>query len=202
MPPQKIPKPKRTRNNFRRNATRAKAKNKQQTKTEQKMKTYRNYRGAGFTLAGTFLVMLASLLLCFTASAQRADGFTDVGCPVVIQAGMTTNFVSPPLIYCGDRRNIAFQLEESWNLPCDAAGANTNIAYTLAPSVDLVHFDTNKTWTITGYGRQTVAGQVTYTTTNVDTLGYRGFYILSAVNASVSGIATNRFKVSVKLGAQ
>lgn len=153
------------------------------------------------------LCCLLLLFFCLLPMALMAQvpkfGFTPVGIPATIAAATTTNLATPLLILAQNQDKIAFQFNTTWSVNGESTG-NTNLLYTLAPTVDGIKYDTNKTITLAAY-EYTSAGNVSTSVTNGITAGgLYGWYLIKIVNNSASGVATNganAFEYSVKISS-
>jgi hypothetical protein len=150
-------------------------------------------------------VLFMALGAATALKAQPVPSYStqSIPVPLVIPAATTTNLVTPLLIDTKKLQNVALMMGTTWSTAGEATG-NTNLIYTLAPTVDGVNMDTNRTITITAYNN-TVAGTVSYTRTNLQANGLSGWYIIKVVNNSAAGVATNQpssgMVQSIKIGA-
>jgi hypothetical protein len=158
------------------------------------------------TLLTAAAVAVGLFALTPSAHAQPVPSFAaqTVAVPLTLAAATTTNFVNPLYIDASKSQHVAFSCYTSWSTAGEATG-NTNILYTLAPTLDGVIYDTNRTVTVASYNRSTTAGAFSPSSTNLDANGFRGWYLIKAANNSAAGVATNSatsgFVYSIKIGA-
>jgi hypothetical protein len=159
-----------------------------------------------FTTAATACALALGLgIAAPRAQAQLVPSYSiqALGLPATLPAATTTNYVTPPFIDCSKQQTMAFMLGNSWSTGGEGTGS-TNVLYTLAPTVDGTHWDTNKTVVLASYNRSATAGQTTYSYTNLSANGIKGWYVIKAVNNSAGGVCTNAsdaFVYGLKLGA-
>lgn len=156
-----------------------------------------------FTLLLTAAALLATPIVKAQPVPSYSTGTLSPSLPATLAAGTTTNFAVPPFIDCSKEQNVAVMMGNSWSTAGEPTGS-TNILYTLAPTVDGSHYDTNKTITLASYNRQGTAGVTSYSLTNLTANGIKGWYVIRAVNNSAGGVVTNNsdaFVYGLKLGA-
>jgi len=123
-----------------------------------------------------------------------------LGVPATIAAATTTNFASPIFIDASHQDKVAFQFRTIWGTAGESTG-NTNLLFKLAPTVDGLTFDTNKSVTLASYNRAATAIFTNIETTNLNANGLMGWYIYQEVNNSAGGAATNTLKYGLKMSA-
>lgn len=152
-----------------------------------------------FLAAGLIALGATSLKAQPTPSYQ----YQSIPVPLTIAAATTTNLATPLLLDVGKFQNVAIMMGTTWSTAGESTG-NTNLIYTLAPTVDGINMDTNRTITIAAYNN-TAAGNVSYSRTNLSANGLKGWYITKIVNNSAAGVATNAASsgmvYGIKLGA-
>jgi hypothetical protein len=156
-------------------------------------------RGGALALAIT-ISAFCFLLSAFPASAQSPtfDSVT-VSVPSTLAAGVTTNLATPLFVDCSKQNVQAFELSSTWSTAGEPTG-QTNLTYTLCPSVSGVRFDTNHSVSLVAANWSAI-GVTNTTVTNLTANGIRGWYITKIVNSSAGGIATNQFRYSTKISA-
>lgn len=161
-------------------------------------------RGGAFALAELLIILFAIGLLMMPKCYAQAtpSGTTGQGVTVftTLAAATTTNMATPVFIDAGKQQNVAFSMTTTWSTAGEATG-NTNIVYTLAPSVDGVNKDTNKTVSVIGYN-YTSAGNLSTSCTNLSANGLAGWFVIKAVNNSAAGVATNTASTGLQYGVK
>lgn len=158
------------------------------------------------TVIAAAVIALGSLLLAPAAHAQPTPSYSyqALALPATLAAATTTNFATPLFIDAHAQQNVAIMTANSWSTAGETTG-NTNILYSLAPTVDGSNYSTNNLITIASYNRSGTAGQVSYSSTNLSANGLKGWYVVKAVNNSAAGVATNTpstaFVYGIKIGA-
>jgi hypothetical protein len=147
------------------------------------------------------VLSLAAALAEISVHAQPTPSwvFQTLPVPTTLAAGTTTNLVSPIFIDASAQRHVGLMGGSSWSTAGDSLG-NTNIIYTLAPTVDKLHWDTNNTVFFTNKNFSAIGG-TTYNVGDLDSFGYAGWYITKMQNTSVGGVSTNSLGYGLKVGA-
>lgn len=153
-------------------------------------------RNKSFTLLFTVAALLAAPII--QAEPTYAPQVLTV--PATIAAATTTNFVSPIFIDASHQDKVSFQFRTIWTTAGEATG-NTNILFKLAPTVDGLSFDTNKSITIASYNRAATLGFTNIETTNITANGLKGWYIYQEINNQASGTATNSLQYGIKISS-
>ncbi len=139
---------------------------------------------------------IALAILSFAVSAlgqmPTYSPTTVGGLPATLAAVTQTNFPagSRPFIDASKQQTVAFMMYNSWSTAGESTG-NTNALYILAPSIDGVIADTNKTVTLASYNRAATAGVPSPSSTNLSANGIKGWFIMSQTNGSAAGVLTN-----------
>jgi len=137
---------------------------------------------------------LAFLALCLCASVAKAQVPTyspaTITMPATIAAATTTNLATPLFIDAGKQDKVKFVMANSWSVAGESTG-NTNLLYTLAPTVDGTIYSTNETVTLASYNRSATAGQLNVSSTNLNANGAKGWFIIRIVNNGATGVCTN-----------
>jgi hypothetical protein len=141
------------------------------------------------------LIAIASIIAglgALVASAQQGVPSytpTTVSLPT-IPANTTSNLASAALIYCGHQQNMAFQWTPYVLTNSNVPGTNGYVNYLMAPTVDYIHPDTNHTfWVSVPMAAAGTAGGPTNNaifTTNMNSYGYGGWYILTISNTETN----------------
>ena len=151
------------------------------------------------SLIGVAAVALAAVLIIpTTSSAQVPTWSADVVSLPTIPANTTSNLASPALINAYHQQNIALEFLPYVITNSNIPGTNGYTNYKLAPTADLLYPDTNLSFYISvKMAASGSAGGITNNaifTTNIDTYGYAGFYVLQ-----ISNNETNDGTVATKL---
>lgn len=162
----------------------------------------RTYRGAGFSLVETMIVIavigLFAVALPQNATAQvpaySASGFNSLP---NIPANTTSNLASPAYIDCSRSQIVGLQIQDSWSV--SGSGTLTNAIYTLAPSLDGVTMDTNQmAVSITAFERKQTGN---YYITNWNCGSVQGYFITAIQNTHATGILTNSYQTGQKISS-
>jgi hypothetical protein len=147
-------------------------------------------------------ITLTSALVPLRSARAQVPTYSPVqlGVPATLAAATTTNFASPIFIDASHQDKVAFQFRTIWGTAGESTG-NTNLQFTLAPTVDGLTWDTNKSVILASYNRAATAIFTNIETTNLSASGIMGWYITKEVNNSAAGAATNTLKYGLKMSA-